>query len=118
MEPKEEKLLQRAEALGRKLLDRFLSLQKEFKIIGDVRGRGPMLALELVKDRGSKEPATEETKALTRFCFDRGLIILVCGSYDNVIRTLMPLVITDEQLDRGVSILADGLKAVKIRRKR
>lgn len=71
-----------------------------------------MLALELVKNRESKEPATEKTKELVRFCFDRGLILLICGSFDNVIRTLMPLVITDEQLDRGISILADGLKAV------
>jgi len=109
----EEKLLERAEALGRRLLDRFLSLQKEFEIIGDVRGMGPMLALELVRDRGRKEPAADEAKALVRYCFEHGLVLLACGNFGNVIRTLMPLVITDEQLDRGISILSDGLKAVR-----
>jgi len=111
----EEKLLERAEALGKRLLERFLSLQKEFEIVGDVRGKGPMLALELVLDRERKEPAGSEAKALVRYCFENGLILLSCGNYGNVIRTLMPLVITDEQVDRGISILADGLKAVRAR---
>jgi 4-aminobutyrate aminotransferase/(S)-3-amino-2-methylpropionate transaminase len=74
-----------------------------------------MLALELVRDRERKEPAADEAKALVRFCFEHGLVLLSCGNFGNVIRTLMPLVITDEQLDRGISILADGLKAVGTR---
>lgn len=68
-----------------------------------------MLGLELVKDRESKEPATDETKKLTQICFDKGLVILSCGKYGNVIRTLMPLVITDEQLEKGMQILEEGL---------
>jgi 4-aminobutyrate aminotransferase/(S)-3-amino-2-methylpropionate transaminase len=111
----EEELLTRAEALGRKLLDHFLSLQKEFEIVGDVRGKGPMLALELVLDRERKEPASSQAKALVRYCFEHGLILLSCGNHGNVIRTLMPLVITNEHLERGISILADGLKAVHAR---
>ena len=105
----EEKLLEKAEALGKKLKDRFHDLQHEFDIIGDVRGKGPMLALELVADRKTKEPAAVKAKQLVQRCHQKGLILLSCGNYGNVIRTLMPLVITDEQLERGLSILHDGL---------
>ena len=87
-------------------------LQARFEIIGDVRGKGPMLAMELVRDRERKTPAGEETKELIRLCYERGLMLLSCGQYGNVIRTLMPLVITDEQLDRGFSILADALEVL------
>jgi 4-aminobutyrate aminotransferase/(S)-3-amino-2-methylpropionate transaminase len=108
----EENLVSRAEDLGRRLKGYFEDMQKEFEIIGDVRGLGPMLALELVKDRESKVPAADEAKALTRFCADRGLILLTCGNFGNVIRTLMPLVITDDQLERGISIMRDGFTAL------
>ena len=108
----EENLLQRSEVLGKKLRERFDTLQKEYELIGDVRGMGPMLALELVKDRETKEPAAEEAKALVKFCFDKGLIILSCGKFGNVIRTLMPLIITDEQLEKGLSIMEEGLSVL------
>jgi 4-aminobutyrate aminotransferase/(S)-3-amino-2-methylpropionate transaminase len=88
-------------------------MQKENAIIGDVRGLGPMIAMELVKDRTTKEPAAAETKALVKFCFDRGLIILACGAYGNIIRFLMPLVITEKQLDEGLAIVRDGLVAIR-----
>ncbi len=71
-----------------------------------------MLALELVKDRETKEPAADKTKKLVKYCFDKGLILLSCGTYGNVIRNLMPLVITDEQLDRGISIMRDGFHSL------
>jgi len=109
----EENLLQRAEALGKKLRERFDTLQKEYELIGDVRGMGAMLALELVKDRETKEPAAEEAKALVKFCFEKGLILLSCGNFGNVIRTLMPLVITDEDLERGLAIMEEGLLALQ-----
>ena len=108
----EENLLQASEALGKKLKKRFNAFQREYELIGDVRGMGPMLALELVKDRETKEPATEEAKALVKFCYDKGLIILSCGNFGNVIRTLMPLVMTDEQLDRGLAIMEEGLSSL------
>ena len=108
----EENLLEKAEALGKKLRERFDALQHQFEIIGDVRGKGPMLALELVKDRETKEPAADEAKALVKFCYEKGLILLSCGNSGNVIRTLMPLVITDEQLERGLSIMEDGLTEI------
>jgi len=108
----EENLLQAAETLGKKLKKRFDAFQKEYELIGEVRGMGPMLALEVVKDRETKEPATDEAKALVKFCYDKGLIILSCGNFGNVIRTLMPLVITDEQLERGLAIIEEGLTSL------
>ncbi len=108
----EENLLQTAETLGKKLKKRFDAFQKEYELIGEVRGMGPMLALELVKDRETKEPATDEAKALVKFCFEKGLILLSCGNFGNVIRTLMPLVITDELLDRGLAIMEEGLTSL------
>jgi len=104
-----EGLIGQAEVLGNKIKTRFEKLQEKHELIGEVRGLGPMLALELVKDRESKEPAAEETKKLAQLCFEKGLIVLSCGNYGNVIRTLMPLVITDEQLDKGISILEESL---------
>jgi len=106
----EDKLLERSAQLGETLNARFTQMQKEYEIIGDVRGKGPMLALELVKDRETKEPAAEEAKKLTQICYDKGLVLLSCGNYGNVIRTLMPFVITDEELDRGLAIMEEGLK--------
>ncbi len=67
-----------------------------------------MLALELVKDRETKEPAVDEAKQLVKLCYEKGLIILSCGNFGNVIRTLMPLVITEEQLDKGLEILEES----------
>jgi len=108
----EENLLEKAEDLGKKLSERFNALQQQFEIIGDIRGKGPMLALELVKDRETKEPAADEAKALVKFCYENGLILLSCGNFSNVIRTLMPLVITDDQLDRGLNIMEEGFSAL------
>jgi 4-aminobutyrate aminotransferase/(S)-3-amino-2-methylpropionate transaminase len=102
-------LLERARSLGDILLARFRKLQQRHAIIGDVRGKGPMLALELVKDRETKKPATDEAKKLVQLCYDKGLVLLSCGNFSNVIRTLMPFVITDEQLERGLAILEESL---------
>jgi len=103
-----EDLLKKAQALGKKLRRRFDSWHQDIEIIGEVRGLGPMVGLELVKDRQSKEPAAEKAKDLVKFCHENGLIVLSCGDYGNVIRTLMPLIITDDQLERGLAILEEG----------
>jgi len=105
----EEGLLKKAQVLGQKVRERFDAWQEQFELIGDVRGLGPMLALELVKDRETKEPAAEEAKALVQFCYERGLILLSCGNFGNVIRILMPLVIEDSQLERGLAVMEEGL---------
>jgi len=107
----EEDMLGKAKALGQTLKGRFEAWQKRFKIIGEIRGLGAMLGLALVKgDR--REPAAEEAKKLAAFCLERGLIILVCGTYGNVVRVLVPFVITGEQLEKGLKILEEGLAAV------
>jgi 4-aminobutyrate aminotransferase/(S)-3-amino-2-methylpropionate transaminase len=103
-------MLGKAARLGEKVRNRFLNLQEQYEIIGDVRGLGPMMGMELVKDRESKKPAADEVKELVKRCYERGLIILSCGVYHNVIRTLIPLVITDDQLERGFSILEESLR--------
>jgi len=108
----EENLLETGRKLGETLRARFEDMRERYPIIGDVRGKGPMLALELVKSRETKEPAPEKTKALVAFCLEKGLILLSCGNYGNVIRTLMPLVITEEQLEKALSIMEEGFAAI------
>ena len=95
-----------------KIRARFEDFKKRFELVGDVRGLGPMAGIELVRDRETKEPANTEAKALVKFCCEKGLVILSCGNYGNVIRTLMPLVITDEQLERGLAIMEEGLASL------
>lgn len=108
-----EDLLSRAAVIGRKVLSRFKEMQEKYSIIGDVRGIGAMVALELVKNRKTKEPAPEETKAIIQECYKNGLVILGAGVFNNVIRTLMPLVITDEQLNAGLNVLEKAVAKVE-----
>jgi 4-aminobutyrate aminotransferase / (S)-3-amino-2-methylpropionate transaminase / 5-aminovalerate transaminase len=105
----EDDLLATAVDLGDKLLARFTEMQGRYELIGDVRGKGPMLALELVTNRETKEPATDLAKQLVNRCYQKGLVILACGNHGNVIRTLMPLVITAAELERGLAILEESL---------
>jgi 4-aminobutyrate aminotransferase/(S)-3-amino-2-methylpropionate transaminase len=86
--------------------------KEKYTVIGDVRGLGPMLALELVKDRASKEANPDAAKTLVKHCYERGVVILTAGSYGNCIRLLFPLVITDEQLAEAFAVLEDGLKSL------
>ena len=108
----EEDLLQRAQKLGDRLRSNLDSFKKEYEMVGDVRGLGPMMAIELVKDRENKTPASDEAKDLATYCYDRGLILLSCGAHGNVVRLLMPLVISEAQLGKGLEILSDGLAAI------
>jgi 4-aminobutyrate aminotransferase/(S)-3-amino-2-methylpropionate transaminase len=107
----EEDMLGKSRALGNALKVRFEKWQKQFKIIGEVRGLGAMLGLTIVTG-DAREPAADAAKKLSAFCLERGLIILVCGTYGNVIRVLAPFVITDEQLEKGLSILEQGLNEI------
>jgi 4-aminobutyrate aminotransferase / (S)-3-amino-2-methylpropionate transaminase / 5-aminovalerate transaminase len=106
-------LIEKAKNLGAKVHERFGELKKRHDIIGDTRGLGPMAALELVKDRRSKAPATEEAGKLVRIAYEKGLIVLRCGPHHNVVRVLMPLVITDDQLDKGFEILEECFREVQ-----
>jgi 4-aminobutyrate aminotransferase/(S)-3-amino-2-methylpropionate transaminase len=106
-----EDMLGKAQALGRKLQARFEALARKHPVIGSIRGIGAMLGLELVKGE-RREPAADEAKKLAAFCLERGLIILVCGTYSNVIRVLAPFVITDAELEQGLGILEQGIAAI------
>ena len=108
----EQNMLARSEKLGRKVRKAFDALKRKYEVIGDVRGLGPMLALELVKDRKTRKPAPEETAAVVKYAWERGLVLLSCGSYSNVIRTMMPLVITDSQLKKGLAILDEAFASL------
>jgi 4-aminobutyrate aminotransferase/(S)-3-amino-2-methylpropionate transaminase len=107
----EEGLVEKAAVLGQKLKARFEKWQEQFAIIGEIRGLGAMLGLELVKG-DNREPAADEAKQLVNFCYERGLVILACGSFSNIIRILAPFVITDEQLEQGLAIMEEGLSAI------
>jgi len=109
-----EDLLEKSRKLGTSIEKRFNRFKEEFKIIGDARGLGAMRALELVMNRDSKEPAADKAKELVKYCFSKGLILLSCGTYGNVIRVLMPLVIEDEELERGLKIMEDGLRNISV----
>ena len=105
-------MLEKARSLGETLRNRLVDLKHRYDIIGDVRGLGPMIGMELVKDRTTNEPASEEAGELVTRCYEKGLIMLRCGVYHNVIRILVPLVITDEQMERGFTVLEESLKKV------
>jgi 4-aminobutyrate aminotransferase/(S)-3-amino-2-methylpropionate transaminase len=107
----EESMLEKSVALGEKLKARFNKWQNEYEIIGEVRGIGAMLGLEFVKGK-NKEPAADEAKQMAAICLEKGLLILVCGTYGNVVRILTPFVITDEQLEKGLSIMESALKDI------
>lgn len=100
---------------GRKLKQGFLDMQQKYPIIGDVRGLGAMAAIELVKDRKTKEPASGETNIVLRECYKNGLILLTAEADHNVIRVPVPLVVSDEELEEGLSILDEVLKRTPIR---
>lgn len=104
-------ILSRARKLGTLLQSRLADLSR-FAKVGDVRGLGAMQALELVKDAQTKEPDAEAAAALVRFCCERGLILMSAGTYGNVIRLLMPLVIKEDELEEGLSVLEAGLAQV------
>ena len=106
-----EHLVEKAHELGKKLYSRFEQWQKKFDIVGGIRGLGAMLGIEIVK-RTSKAPAADETKQLVNFCHDNGLIILSCGTYGNIIRFLLPFVIKDKEIEKGLSILEKGLESI------
>jgi 4-aminobutyrate aminotransferase/(S)-3-amino-2-methylpropionate transaminase len=102
-------LLKRAEKIGKKVMEKFKELQEQHEVVGDVRGLGAMVGMELVIDRKTKGPATIFTKKLIELCREKGLLMVSAGTHSNIIRPLMPLVITDEQLERGFSIIEESL---------
>ena len=102
-------LLARSTALGKRFVERVNAWKSKWEMIGDVRALGGMCAFELVKDRERREPAGAETKELAKYAYEHGLITITAGTLGNVMRILMPLVISDEQFEEGMDVLQAGV---------
>jgi 4-aminobutyrate aminotransferase / (S)-3-amino-2-methylpropionate transaminase / 5-aminovalerate transaminase len=100
-----EHLTERATKIGEVVRERFQQFYAKHSAIGEVRGLGAMMALEIVKDRNTKEPDKEKVQTITTSCYQKGLILLSAGTHGNCIRTLMPLIITDDQLHEGLDVI-------------
>src|ERR1700722_853440 len=107
-----ENLLARANELGDRFQRRAREWQRRWPMIGDVRGLGGMQAIELVQSQETRIPAADETKQITQYCYEHGLITITAGSYSNVIRILVPLVATNEQIDEGLDVIESALANV------
>ncbi len=107
-----ENLLARSTAIGKRFEERARGWQRKWDLIGDVRGLGGMCAIELVRNAATREPAEAETKEIARYCYEHGLITITAGTYNNVMRILVPLVISDEQFDEGLDVLEAALASV------
>ncbi|HSS63411.1 MAG TPA: 4-aminobutyrate--2-oxoglutarate transaminase [Gammaproteobacteria bacterium] len=107
----EENLLERSLKLGDHIQSRFNRMAQRLACIGEVRGLGAMVAMELFKDKSRAQPAADLTKAVVSHAAERGLILLSCGTYGNVIRVLVPLTATDALVDEGLDIIEQSLDA-------
>jgi 4-aminobutyrate aminotransferase/(S)-3-amino-2-methylpropionate transaminase len=108
----EEDLCARASVLGDQMRERMHAWQQRFPQIGDVRGLGAMLAIELVEDPVTKEPAAKAASAVTEAAAKRGLLLLKSGIYSNCIRVLTPLTLSDAELDEALAVWEQSLEAV------
>ena len=104
-------LFARAGRIGARVRERSSRWKERFPKVGDVRGVGAMWAIELVKDRATRAPAKEETAALTKACYEKGLVTITAGTFGNVVRTLMPLVIGEDELEEGLDVIEAALAA-------
>jgi 4-aminobutyrate aminotransferase/(S)-3-amino-2-methylpropionate transaminase len=108
---KELDLPAKARRIGEVMKPRLRAMQEKFPVIGEVRGRGAMIAVELVEP-GTKEPNPAVTAAVAKACHQAGLVVLTCGTYGNVLRFLPPLVIGEDLLDEGLDIIEEAFAAV------
>ncbi|TXS57912.1 4-aminobutyrate--2-oxoglutarate transaminase [Streptomyces sp. t39] len=109
---KELDLNGRARRIEEVMKGRLATMQEKYPVIGDIRGRGAMVAIELVKDPASKEPNPEAAGALAKACHAEGLLVLTCGTYGNVLRFLPPLVIGEDLLNEGLDILEQAFAGI------
>ena len=106
-----EHLPERANVIGEKIISRFRKLQEKYDVVGDVRGIGAMCAMEIVTDRVTKQPNKALTSRIIEECYKHGVIVLNAGLYSNVVRTLCPLVITDEELDEALDAIEQAVES-------
>jgi 4-aminobutyrate aminotransferase/(S)-3-amino-2-methylpropionate transaminase len=109
-------LLARSTAIGKHFEQRARGWQKKWPLVGDVRGLGGMCAIELVRNAQTREPADSETKEIAKYCYEHGLITITAGTFNNVMRILVPLVVTDEQFDEGLNVIEAALASVAERK--
>lgn len=102
-------LADRSMEIGKKVMDRYLAMKEKYECVGDVRGLGGMIGIEFVKNKTSKEPDAALTTAIISECAAHGLLVEGAGTYNNVIRFLAPLVMTDEQLEAGLTIFENAV---------
>jgi 4-aminobutyrate aminotransferase/(S)-3-amino-2-methylpropionate transaminase len=107
---KDLNLNDRAKTIGSTIMTRMEKLKKEFSAIGDIRGVGAMIGIEFVHNNDPRQPNADMVHDIVSGCAEKGLILLSAGTYKNVIRILSPLVITEEQLEKGLSILENEIK--------
>lgn len=105
-------LLGRSEVIGARIEARAREWARQFDLVGDIRRRGAMIGVELVRSRASKEPARDEAQRIIRLACQRGVLLIAAGTFGNVIRFLSPLVITDDQLDEALDVLTGCLSEV------
>jgi 4-aminobutyrate aminotransferase / (S)-3-amino-2-methylpropionate transaminase / 5-aminovalerate transaminase len=108
----DESLVERAVQIGETIRGRMQAWQQRWDAIGDVRGLGAMLAIELVHDRDTKDPAPETATAVVEAASERGLLLLKSGIYSNCIRVLVPLVVSEGELDEALAVWEDALGSV------
>lgn len=106
----ETDLLERARRQGEIVMERLKPLEDALNLVGEVRGLGPMIGIELVTDERTKEPAKLAAGAVVKRCYENGVLILKAGTYDNVVRLLAPLVISEEDLHEGLDVLTEALE--------
>ena len=106
-------LSDRAVAVGDIVRSRFQRMAGRFGVIGDVRGLGAMMALELVKDRTTKEPDKDRTSRVQAEALKRGLLLLTAGTFGNVVRVLVPLTVDDATLAEGLAVLEQAFEATQ-----
>ena len=112
---KDEQFLERVRSKGRYLLKRFQEIQGNSSIIGDVRGRGFMVANEIVTNKQDKAPGTELAGKIRGSLFNKGLLMHTCGHYGNVMRFMAPLTIEDDLLDTGISLFQEAIKETEVK---
>lgn len=104
----EENLLQKSEIMGKKIETKLHDLAEKYAFVGEIRRLGSMVAIEIVQDRISKKPDKVKTGGIIKYANENGLLLLSAGIKSNVVRFLAPLVITDEELEKGLAILENA----------
>ncbi|MCL4333746.1 MAG: aspartate aminotransferase family protein [Candidatus Thermoplasmatota archaeon] len=112
---KEDSFLQRVRSKGKYVLERFEEIQEKSSIIGEARGRGFMIAAEIVKNKKDKSPGTELAGAVRDSMFQKGVLMHTCGHYGNTMRFMAPLTIEDDLLEKGISIFEESIRETEVR---